>query len=76
MNQDVSFGTIIKEHRRVGCAIITIRKIEADTLRPSVQIAERLGPFPWKNGPALSGWPAPSRWPTSRPRRCSQRRSH
>lgn len=54
MNQDVSFGTIIKEHRRVldltqaelarrvGCATITIRKIEADTLRPSVQIAERL----------------------------------
>ena len=49
-----SFGNLIKEHRRVrdltqaelarrvGCATITIRKIEADTLRPSVQIAERL----------------------------------
>lgn len=54
MNQDVSFGNIIKEYRkthdltqaelarRVGCATITIRKIEADALRPSVQIAERL----------------------------------
>jgi WD40 repeat protein/transcriptional regulator with XRE-family HTH domain len=28
--------------RRVGCAAITIRKIEADELRPSRQIAERL----------------------------------
>jgi transcriptional regulator with XRE-family HTH domain len=28
--------------RRVSCAAITIRKIEADALRPSVQIAERL----------------------------------
>ena len=28
--------------RRVGCAAITIRKIEADALRPSVQIAEHL----------------------------------
>ena len=54
MNQDISFGSIIKEYRkthdltqaelarRVGCATITVRKIEADALRPSVQIAERL----------------------------------
>ena len=54
MNQDPSFGTIVKERRkalgltqtelarRVGCATITVRKIEADALRPSVQIAERL----------------------------------
>ncbi len=54
MNADPSFGNIIKERRRhrdltqaelarrVGCATITIRKIEADALRPSVQIAERL----------------------------------
>ena len=54
MKQDPSFGQIIKERRhlldltqaelagRVGCAAITIRKIEADALRPSVQIAERL----------------------------------
>jgi WD40 repeat protein/serine/threonine protein kinase len=28
--------------RRVGCAAITLRKIESDSLRPSVQIAERL----------------------------------
>jgi serine/threonine protein kinase/DNA-binding XRE family transcriptional regulator len=54
MNQEISFGTIIKERRqemgltqaelgrRVGCAAITIRKIEADSLRPSVQVAENL----------------------------------
>ncbi|MBI1876819.1 MAG: protein kinase [Chloroflexi bacterium] len=54
MNLDPSFGSIVKEHRRlrdltqaelarrVGCAAITIRKIEADALRPSQQIAERL----------------------------------
>ena len=28
--------------RRVGCAPVTLRKIEYDDLRPSVQIAERL----------------------------------
>ena len=51
---EISFGNLIKEHRRVrdltqaelaqrvGCATITIRKIEADSLRPSKQIAERL----------------------------------
>ena len=54
MNQDISFGQIVKERRtvlgltqaelarRVGCAAITIRKIEADALRPSVQVAELL----------------------------------
>ncbi len=54
MNQEMSFGNIVKEYRRahdltqaelarrVGCAAITIRKIEADALRPSQQIAERL----------------------------------
>lgn len=54
MKAKPSFGQIIREHRqafgltqaelarRVGCAIITVRKIETDTLRPSVQIAERL----------------------------------
>ncbi len=53
-NIELSFGSIVKEHRRlrdltqaelarrVGCAAITIRKIEADALRPSQQIAERL----------------------------------
>lgn len=53
-NTDPSFGVIVKQHRRVrdltqaelarrvGCAAITIRKIEADALRPSQQIAERL----------------------------------
>ena len=51
---NISFGSIVKERRhyrdltqaelarRVGCATITIRKIEADQLRPSTQIAERL----------------------------------
>ena len=54
MNRNSSFGKLIKDHRkvldltqaelarRVGCATITLRKIEADSLRPSVQIAERL----------------------------------
>ena len=54
MEQKPSFGKLIKEHRRVsdltqaelarrvGCATITLRKIEANSLRPSVQIAERL----------------------------------
>jgi WD40 repeat protein/serine/threonine protein kinase/DNA-binding XRE family transcriptional regulator len=54
MAAEQSFGTISKNRRRelgltqdelarrVGCAPITIRKIEADDLRPSVQIAERM----------------------------------
>jgi len=54
MNEEISFGRIVKEHRhahdltqaelarRVACATITIRKIEADALRPSQQIAEHL----------------------------------
>ena len=54
MNQDMSFGSFVRQRRRemdltqeelarrVGCAAITLRKIEADDLRPSVQIAERL----------------------------------
>ena len=52
MNTEVSFGQIVKERRlelgltqaelarRVGCAVVTLRKIEADSLRPSVQMAE------------------------------------
>lgn len=54
MNQGISFGSFVRQRRRemdltqeelarrVGCAAITLRKIEADDLRPSVQIAERL----------------------------------
>ncbi len=54
MNQGTSFGSFVRQRRRemdltqeelarrVGCAAITLRKIEADDLRPSVQIAERL----------------------------------
>jgi WD40 repeat protein/DNA-binding XRE family transcriptional regulator len=54
MNEEMSFGRIVKEHRRaldltqaelarrVACATITVRKIEADALRPSQQIAERM----------------------------------
>lgn len=54
MSNENSFGVIAKNKRRelgltqeelarrVGCAPITLRKIEADDLRPSVQIAERL----------------------------------
>ena len=49
-----SFGQLVKMHRRelyltqdelahrVGCASVTLRKIEYDDLRPSVQISERL----------------------------------
>ncbi|HMZ08578.1 MAG TPA: helix-turn-helix transcriptional regulator, partial [Anaerolineales bacterium] len=54
MKQESSFGSFVRQRRRemdltqeelarrVGCAAITLRKIEADDLRPSVQIAERL----------------------------------
>ena len=54
MAQDLSFGVIVRERRkemgltqtelagRVGCAPVTLRKIEYDALRPSVQIAEHL----------------------------------
>ena len=54
MNQESSFGNFVRQRRReldltqeelarrVGCAAITLRKIEADDLRASVQIAERL----------------------------------
>src|SRR5690349_4763677 len=54
MNQATSFGGFVRQRRReldltqeelarrVGCAAITLRKIEADDLRASVQIAERL----------------------------------
>ncbi len=54
MDKDITFGQIVKERRRnlgltqaelarrVGCAAITIRRIEANTLRPSVQVAELL----------------------------------
>ena len=52
--QDASFGHWLNERRKasdltqddlarqVGCAVITIKKIEANTLRPSKQIVERL----------------------------------
>lgn len=54
MDQNASFGAYVRQRRRemdltqeelarrVGCAAITLRKIEADDLRASVQIAERL----------------------------------
>ncbi|MCO5205812.1 MAG: protein kinase [Anaerolineae bacterium] len=54
MNRDKTFGEVVKERRtsrdltqaelarRVGCATITVRKIESDSMRPSLQIAERL----------------------------------
>jgi transcriptional regulator with XRE-family HTH domain len=52
--RDVSFGKQVRQQRqslgltqaemarRVACATITLRKIEAEALHPSVQIAERL----------------------------------
>ncbi len=54
MNAAPSFGQVVKARRRelgltqdelarrVGCAPVTVRKIEYDDLRPSLQIAERL----------------------------------
>jgi WD40 repeat protein/transcriptional regulator with XRE-family HTH domain len=54
MSDTASFGEWIRRRRkaldltrevlaqRVGCAVVTIRKIEADERRPSLQIAERL----------------------------------
>src|SRR5262245_37815233 len=54
MDDDTSFGFRLKQRRRtldltqndlarlVGCAPVTIRKIEAGELRPSRQVAERL----------------------------------
>ena len=54
MSQESSFGQLVRQRRReldltqeelarrVGCAAITIRKIEGDDARPSIQIAERL----------------------------------
>src|SRR5262245_25016250 len=54
MHSDVSFGTWLKHRRKaldmtqadlarqVGCAVITIRKIESGVLRPSLQIARRM----------------------------------
>ena len=54
MTPEATFGQIVRERRlalgltqaelarRVNCATVTIRKIEYDSLRPSVQVAERL----------------------------------
>jgi transcriptional regulator with XRE-family HTH domain len=54
MNAPISFGYWIHRQRKaldltqedlaqcVGCAVVTIRKIEADERRPSVQVAQRL----------------------------------
>ena len=54
MAHEESFGRMVRERRRaldltqeelarrVGCAAVTIRKIEYDEIRASVQIAERL----------------------------------
>jgi len=58
MSNEESFGRMVRERRRaldltqeelarrVGCAAVTIRKIEYDEIRPSVQIAERLANLP------------------------------
>lgn len=57
MDIETSFGKLVKDHRlrlglsqaelsgRVGCATITLRKIETASLRPSAQMAERLAMF-------------------------------
>ncbi len=53
MGEDITFGRIVKEQRgllgltqtelaqRVGCTAITIRKIEADALRPFPPYSEK-----------------------------------
>jgi predicted ATPase/DNA-binding XRE family transcriptional regulator len=57
MHSDVSFGHWLKQRRKaldmtqadlarqVGCAAITIRKIESGMLRPSLQIARRMADY-------------------------------
>src|SRR4051794_22786634 len=54
MPDETSFGSWLKQHRKtldltqaelarlVGCATVTMHKIEADGLRPSRQLAEQL----------------------------------
>jgi ribosome-binding protein aMBF1 (putative translation factor) len=54
MKADITFGSIVKDRRRrlgltqaklarrANCAAITVRKIESDSMRPSVQIAQHL----------------------------------
>ena len=54
MGAEITFGQVVKTRRkelgltqkelahRVGCASVTLRKIEYNDLRPSVQIAEAL----------------------------------
>src|SRR5436853_3455353 len=57
MTAKTSFGQWLKQRRkvldltredlagRIGCAVVTLRKIEADERRPSKQIAELLAEF-------------------------------
>src|SRR5262245_60069243 len=57
MHSDASFGPWLKQRRKaldmtqadlarqVGCAVITIRKIESGVLRPSLQIARRMAEY-------------------------------
>ena len=59
MSAEVTFGQVVKAHRnemgltqdelarRVRCATVTLRKIESDDLRPSVQIAECAALLSW-----------------------------
>ena len=71
MSQESSFGHLVRQRRReldltqeelsrrVGCAAITIRKIEAQDTRPSVQIAERLAialAIPLEDRPKFVRW--------------------
>ncbi len=90
MDQEIPFGHFVKAERqtigltqaelarRVGCATITIRKIEADAMRPSVQILERLAmaldipladraAFVRRARQAVIGTPEPSPTPTPPP---------
>ena len=81
MGQDNAFGQLVRQRRRtldltqdelarrVGCAAVTLRKIEAGDLRPSQQIAERLAMALAISLEERSGFvrQARSAWPGGRP---------
>jgi len=86
MNQEITFGSIVKDRRhhlgltqaelarRANCAAITIRKIEADAMNPSLQIVELLAgalDIPKADRPAFIRLgrtePAPLPIPTPKP---------
>src|SRR5215208_1712166 len=89
MQEEISFGTWLRKQRRaldlsqkaladqVGCAEVTLRRIEAGRLKPSKELAsillEKLGiPEPERSQwisftRGLSGFPSPSSLSSNRP---------